>query len=73
MRTAKIFGGGELDGNVYCKIVSLMEVVHNLDGNYNESEALQVAKELQNFTINDLDAIDRLSIDVEDLDEVLHE
>ena len=64
MTEATVFGGKELDGNVFCKIVNLMEVVHNLPGNYDEVEALQVAKELQNFTINDLDHIDSLDIDL---------
>ena len=58
----------DLDG-CYHKVIALMECVHNLDGNYDESEVLQVAKELQNFTINDMEAIDQLNIDIYDDDE----
>jgi len=63
MATATLWEG-ELDGDVYHKLVELMECVHNLDGNYNISEALQVAKVLQDFTVNDLDHIDTLNIDI---------
>ena len=61
---------GQLSDEVYCKLVSIMECVHNLDGNYDESEALQVAKVLQDFTINDLDEIDQLNIDIHDDDDL---
>ena len=60
---------GQLSDEVYGKIISLMECVHNLDGNYDESEALQVAKVLQDFTLNDLDEIDTLNIDIHDDDD----
>ncbi|MDE0315415.1 MAG: hypothetical protein OXM61_10970 [Candidatus Poribacteria bacterium] len=63
MATATLWSG-ELDDDVYCKLVSIMECVHNLDGNLDESEALQVAKVLQDFTVNDLDHIDTLNIDI---------
>ena len=51
---------GQLNDEVYGKIVDLMECVHNLDGNYDESEVLQVADMLQNFSSNDLDHINSL-------------
>lgn len=56
----------DLENGCYSKIIALMECVHNLDGNYDESEVLQVAKELQNFTINDMESIDKLNIDIID-------
>lgn len=65
MSTATVWQG-ELSGEVFCKLVHLMETVHNLDGNYDENEALQVAKVLQDFTMNDLEHIDSLNIDIHD-------
>jgi len=65
MATATLWEG-ELCDDVYDKLVSIMECVHNLDGNCDESEALQVAKVLQDFTVNDLDHIDSLNIDIEE-------
>ena len=67
---AKVWEGSvdDLDG-CYHKIIDLMECVHNLDGNYCENEVLQVAKVLQDFTINDMDEVDRLNIDIIDDDD----
>ena len=60
---------GEISDEVYTKIISVMECVHNLDGNYDLSEVLQVAKVLQDFTINDMENIDELNIDIYDEDD----
>ena len=68
MTTARLWSG-ELSDEVYGKIINIMECVHNLDGNYCESEALQVAKVLQDFTLNDIEEIDQLNIDIHDDDE----
>ena len=70
MAKIKLWEGSvdELDG-CYSKIIALMECVHNLDGNYDVGEVLQVAKVLQDFTINDMDAIDQLNIDIYDDDD----
>lgn len=53
----------------YDKIVNLMETVHNLDGNFDENEVLHVVKDLQDFTINDMESIDKLNIDLVDIDD----
>ena len=60
---------GEISDEVYTKIISLMECVHNLDGNYDLSEVLEVAKVLQDFTVNDMENIDELNIDIHDEDD----
>ena len=67
---AKLWEGSvdDLDG-CYSKIIAVMECVHNQDGNFCEDEVLQVAKELQSFTINDMEAIDQLNIDIIDEDD----
>ena len=66
---AKLRNGNkdDLDG-FYYKIISVMECVHNLDGNYDENEVLHVAKELQDFTFNDFEVIEQLNIDIIDVD-----
>ena len=57
---------GQLDEEVFIsvevfgKIVDLMECIHNLDGNYDESEVLQVADALRDFSSSDLDHINSL-------------
>ncbi len=55
----------DLDG-FYYKVISLMECVHNLDGNYDENEVLHVVKEIQDFTFNDFEVIEQLNIDIID-------
>ena len=68
MRTATLWGG-DISSEVYNKIVNVMECVHNQPGNYDESEVLEVAKQLQGFTTNDIDEIDQLTIDIREDDE----
>lgn len=65
MATATLWEG-ELDDDVYWKLVAIMEAVQNTPGNFDESEALVVAKVLQDFTVNDLEHIDTLNIEVDD-------
>ena len=50
----------KVSDSLYCKVVDIMEVVHNLDGNYDLSEVGKVIDSLRNLTIEDLEAMDDL-------------
>lgn len=52
------------------RIVNLIECVFSLPGNIDETEILKVAKELQNFTVENIKTLHTLYIEVDNDDEV---